>query len=128
MSTRLPFTKHERRRHRNAAYLPKRTLPFAPLEALALGRMGDQTENQAETTTSRMARVLGVDYAAVPRFREKGIGILSADQAAVRLGMHPLEIWSLDEWAGDVLDMDAHLEAVVAERQDRNVRTLVAAE
>lgn len=69
-------------------------LPFAPLMAAS----------QADSL-KHLARLLGIDAAAVGRCQHKGLTWSCADAWSVRLGFHPADLWGDDWWAvgaGDV--------------------------
>lgn len=57
-------------------------LPFAALEAAA-GR-----ENLLV-----LAAALGSDTATLYRYRNQGVPVFTADRLAVKLGMHPCQVW-----------------------------------
>lgn len=63
-------------------------LPFGALERLAGGSCA------AETALS-----LGVHPRQVYRWRHEGLAWERADELAVRIGMHPLNVWGTD-WTG----------------------------
>ena len=61
---------------------PVAHLPFAALEAAA-GR-----ENLLV-----LAAALGSDTATLYRYRNQGVPVFTADRLAVKLGMHPCQVW-----------------------------------
>jgi hypothetical protein len=75
----------------------KRSMPYAPLEALAITALR-QTRPDDEPNDYAIAVFLGVSHGAVNRWRTTGrIPWMSADVAAVALGLHPMSIWP-EEW------------------------------
>jgi hypothetical protein len=64
-------------------------LPFEPLEELVSGRCGLRT-----------ARTLGVDPRQVYRWRAGGLSWAKADELAVRIGLHPVDVWGAEWWEG----------------------------
>lgn len=75
----------------------KQSVPFAPLEALALTAY-NQMRSEDPWCDTAFASIIGVSPGAVKRWRESGrVPWTSADVAAVALGMHPMSIWP-EEW------------------------------
>jgi hypothetical protein len=58
-----------------------------------------------------IARYFGVSKAAVSKWRERGLSCVQADELAVRLGLHPCELWPdwLDESFGVVDELTVRL-------------------
>lgn len=46
-----------------------------------------------EGNASDLARAAGVNASAVTRWKERGLSLAQADDIAVRLGLHPMEVW-----------------------------------
>lgn len=66
----------------------RRTLDAAPL-----------LELKADTTDDRLAVLLGANRQSVTRWRAgERIALDTADRCAVRLGLHPSEVWGNDWW------------------------------
>jgi hypothetical protein len=61
--------------------------PFAPIETRARHLCADP-DNVTE-----IARVLGLSRTQVYRYRTNGVNARAADELAVHIGFHPLEIW-----------------------------------
>lgn len=59
-------------------------LPFAPL-----------WEASGVETVSELARVCGVSYRQVERWKVFGVPARRADTLACRLGLHPVSVWGL---------------------------------
>ena len=74
---------------------PERRLDVTPL----LDRIGTSfiTRNDRITrnlwTTGYQANVLGVYPGTIHRWKRDGIPLRHADAAAIRIGLHPLDIW-----------------------------------
>lgn len=51
---------------------------------------------EVDCTTAALAEMMGVSPRAIHRWRAEGLSELTADRAAVTLGLHPASIWP--EW------------------------------
>lgn len=73
--------------------IPKGYVPVEPLEALAQS-LYERTEEEP-WSNNKFAQMVGVSNRAVGRWRAAGglIPWTTADIAAVRLGIHPLNVW-----------------------------------
>jgi len=89
----------------------KRAFPFAPIVELIVGRWDDDGQIPA----TRIGLRLGVTREQVHRWRYKGLGIDQADALAVRLGLHPVEIWP--DWYRVTVPTDE--EIAIADRYQR---------
>ena len=65
-------------------------LPFGPLDVV----LGEQSERAT-------AALLGVAPRTVTRWRLDGLTWAQADELAVRIGLHPLEVWGTAWWDAD---------------------------
>lgn len=68
------------------------TLPVAPLLEHCRAHEMDQGD---------LAELAGTTVRAVQRWRHRGVPWSIADRAAIRLGLHPAELWP-DWWTLDV--------------------------
>lgn len=75
-------------------------LPIEPLYNIVAGSA------DAEMTTTEFARRLNTTTVAVNRWRRQGgIPWVSADEAAIAIGLHPLVVWG-DAWLNVKGDFD----------------------
>jgi hypothetical protein len=82
--------------------LTQHRLPFAPLEHAA-----------GAETTADIARRLGISTQRVHDYRRTGIPVYKADRCAVRLGVHPLDVWPDFLAVPDLIDGSLHPSALV---------------
>ena len=82
----------------------RRGYPYAPLAAAARrvsqrrDEIGDeQVARFPELSDGDIASVLGVTRRTIVRWKIIGLDCWTADKAAVRLGLHPCEVWG-DAW------------------------------
>ena len=97
------------------------TLPIAPLWRLAEVR-ADMTEGSATAdgsfTQVVFADMLGMSERSVGRWVSEGrLPWVSADEAAVALGLHPSLVWG-DDWWNVKGDFDALADAAVDDLAD----------
>jgi hypothetical protein len=81
------------RRYQSSLY--GKRLPFAPLR-LICERRHRGWDNAHLTHITKTAEVLGVSREVVHRWERHGVPMVTADRAAVSLGLHPGMIWP--EW------------------------------
>jgi len=85
------------------------TLPLEPLWQVALSQTGLADAREADDmraavltgfNTTMFADMIGVSARNVSRWRkgDKGIPWPSADEAAIKLGLHPSLVWGEDWW------------------------------
>ncbi len=68
-------------------------LPFGPLER-EVGRRLDRPATREELVST-----LGITtIETVSRYRLNGLTVWKADELAIKLNMHPVEIWGLQAW------------------------------
>lgn len=88
-------------------------LPIAPLLDAAGATHSESCDGQKNTIT-RLATVCGVNWKTAQRWIvEDAIPIHAADEAAVRCGAHPANVWP--EWWAACYEQD-HLEDDLADR------------
>ncbi len=63
---------------------------------------GPLFEAAGATTQTKLASLLGVSGTQVKQITAEGLTDVQADRYAVRLGLHPLEVWGL-AWVRDFL-------------------------
>jgi hypothetical protein len=82
------------------------TLPFGPLEDHVVARCPDLPRNRRSDgtvevfTTAAIAEMLGISTSSVRKYRLRGVSIWRADELAVRLGRHPMDIWGPAAYGG----------------------------
>ena len=77
------------------------SLPLTPLMNLVVG-----TDASSDVTITEFARRIGSTTQAVNRWRRNGrIPWVSADEAAVAIGLHPILVWG-DDWLNVKGDFD----------------------
>lgn len=99
-------------------------VPLEPLWNLARNRSG--LEESAEVSSANVgfnatvfANLCGTSTKAVGRWKKDGsIPWSSADEAAVSLGFHPLEVWGTD-WLDVKGDFDAIAQGLMDEEIDK---------
>ena len=97
---------------------------FAPIEALFPYKPDGGQRNEP----LGMAELLGSTNTNVSRYRRKGMPVEVADRLAVRLGLHPAQLWP--SWFDDAEDelRDAERLAEWWARLDRYRKSVVMAE
>lgn len=99
------------------------SLPIEPLYNIAAGMSDNPRFTQAE-----FARMINVTQRAITRWKSAGgIPWTSADEAAIRLGLHPMLVWG-DAWLNVKGDYDKirrrveneMIDAIVTESQEGN--------
>jgi transcriptional regulator with XRE-family HTH domain len=98
------------------------SLPLQPLWDLARAK-ADEPDGLTATgalgfTAARFAEMVGTTPRAVSRWRREGrIPWVSADEAAIRLGYHPVLVWG-DDWLNVKGDFDALCAEAWSELED----------
>ncbi len=77
------------------------SLPIEPLFSIAAGMSDNPHFTQAE-----FARMINVTERAISRWKKQGgIPWMSADEASISIGLHPLLVWG-DDWLNVKGDFD----------------------
>ena len=76
-----------------------RRFPFRPLEDWLNAHYRNptsraDTQRGGELTAATIGAIIGVNRQTVYHWRDNGIPWWRADEAAIRAGAHPLEIWA----------------------------------
>lgn len=92
------------------------TLPYAPLEfemrrgqllydpALMTYRLDEEPVEHGLWTDELAAEVLGVSQRQIMRYKADGVPVARADDFAIRIGSHPLDIWGASWTIADIGD------------------------
>lgn len=85
---------------------------FDALAAVARQRYLPTEHTRISGDIGKVARALNMEPSGIYRWREEGLTWMTADRVAVRLGLHPAEIWPT--WFDDA--DQRHETAIKAER------------